>query len=271
MALHDTQVKQEQQAVKDLVIKLSLERQMIIKLRKYFTTIADRFQNFYADTGIILDTTQFNEQLNQMMFEQYKNTSDKFKNQLLNHGDVSKEIKDDQELLDRIDTGIQHYSVFSIQKSVTSIDKTNQNQVNKSVRNVLIASAITGLVLSRKQIAQRAGISFKANAFARTNTIAMTETQKAAEGTKSIESHNLNSKKKDKEKPMLKTWVAVLDEKTRGSHAAADGQTVIVTDPFIVQGENLMFPGDSDLGASAGNTINCRCASISHAEGENVE
>lgn len=270
MALHDTQTKQEKQAVKDLRIKLSLERDMIIKMRKYFTTIAERFENFYADTGIILDTTQFNEELNQIMFNQYRNTSNKFQNQLLHHEDVSKAIRDDKELLDRIQTGIQHYNIYNVQKSVTSIDKTNQKQVNKSIKTVLLVSAIAGLGLSRKEIAKRAKISFRADAFARTNTIATTETQKAAESTKHIESVNLDKKKKDKT-PMMKTWVAILDEKTRGSHAAADGQTVIVTSPFVVQNENLMFPGDDSLGASAGNIINCRCSSISQAEGDSVE
>lgn len=270
MALHDTSTKQEQQAQNDLAIKLALERELIIKLRKFFTKMASKLKNLYAETRIILDTTEFNEELNQLIFNQYKNTSNKFQNQLLNHEDVSDEIRKDKELLSRINTGIEHYNLYHVKKSVTEINKTNQKQVNKSIKDVLIASAVGGLALSKTDIAQKASIAFKSIAFARTNTIAMTETQKSAEGTKNIEAYNLDKKKQDKT-PMNKTWVAVLDEKTRLSHAEADGQTVTINEPFIVQEQKLMFPGDFSLGATADNTINCRCSSVYHTEGEDIE
>jgi hypothetical protein len=56
-----------------------------------------------------------------------------------------------------------------------------------------------------------------------------------------------------------KTWQSTHDSNTRHAHAAADGQTVKFDDPFIVDGEELMFPGDSSQGASAKNVIQCRC------------
>lgn len=56
---------------------------------------------------------------------------------------------------------------------------------------------------------------------------------------------------------MVKTWVAVGDNRTRPAHKHADGQTVPIDEPFIVDGEKLMYPGDKN--GSAGNVINCRC------------
>lgn len=56
---------------------------------------------------------------------------------------------------------------------------------------------------------------------------------------------------------MVKTWVAVGDNRTRPAHAEANGQTVPIDQPFDVGGEKLMFPGDPN--GSAGNIINCRC------------
>ena len=59
-----------------------------------------------------------------------------------------------------------------------------------------------------------------------------------------------------------KEWLTARDEKVRDeefSHVSADGQVVKVNDPFSVSGEDIMHPADSSLGASAGNTINCRC------------
>lgn len=61
---------------------------------------------------------------------------------------------------------------------------------------------------------------------------------------------------------MWKRWVATNDDRTRDAHMAADGQEVQGSQPFIVDGEKLMHPGDISLGASAGNVINCRCTEV---------
>lgn len=61
---------------------------------------------------------------------------------------------------------------------------------------------------------------------------------------------------------MLKQWVATSDGRTRDEHSDADGQIVPVDEPFEVGGEELMFPGDFSMGASAWNTVNCRCTVV---------
>src|SRR5690606_17616229 len=43
-------------------------------------------------------------------------------------------------------------------------------------------------------------------------------------------------------------------------HHEVDIRKVDLEEAFEVSGEQLMFPGDSSLGASAGNLINCRCS-----------
>lgn len=57
--------------------------------------------------------------------------------------------------------------------------------------------------------------------------------------------------------PIQKKWKRVHDIHTRPEHAAADGQTVPVNEPFIVGGEKLMHPGDPS--GSGWNIYNCRC------------
>jgi hypothetical protein len=54
-----------------------------------------------------------------------------------------------------------------------------------------------------------------------------------------------------------KRWNARDDSATRPGHAFADGQTVPVNQPFIVNMEPLMAPGDPS--GSPSNVINCRC------------
>jgi hypothetical protein len=46
----------------------------------------------------------------------------------------------------------------------------------------------------------------------------------------------------------------------RPGHIAADGQVVNVTAPFLVEGEELMYPRDPN--GSARNTINCHCMMV---------
>lgn len=64
---------------------------------------------------------------------------------------------------------------------------------------------------------------------------------------------------------LKKVWISTRDGRTREApdsefdHATADGQIVPLNDPFIVSGEQLMYPGDYTMGASKGNHINCRC------------
>lgn len=57
---------------------------------------------------------------------------------------------------------------------------------------------------------------------------------------------------------MNKVWITSIDGRERPAHHSANRQTVQFTKPFIVGGESLMHPGDSN--GSAGNVINCRCS-----------
>jgi len=52
-----------------------------------------------------------------------------------------------------------------------------------------------------------------------------------------------------------KEWLATMDDRTRDSHIAADGQEVDQNGTFVVGGEPLLYPGD--INASPGNVINC--------------
>jgi len=60
-----------------------------------------------------------------------------------------------------------------------------------------------------------------------------------------------------------KEWVSGTDDRVRDGefdHLDANGQTALLNEPFIVSGEELMYPGDPS--GSAGNVINCRCAQV---------
>lgn len=62
---------------------------------------------------------------------------------------------------------------------------------------------------------------------------------------------------KDADSTVINVWSTMLDERVRHAHQEAEGQERRVDQPFDVMGEQLRFPGDTSLGASLGNVINC--------------
>jgi len=63
-------------------------------------------------------------------------------------------------------------------------------------------------------------------------------------------------------------WIAARDKRTRGAEPGAkadhfhmNGKVVDYLEPFTdpISGSQLLFPGDTSLGAGAGDVINCRC------------
>lgn len=57
-----------------------------------------------------------------------------------------------------------------------------------------------------------------------------------------------------------KTWLATMDNRTRPTHADADGQTVPIDQPYDVGGADLWYPGDPD--GPDEEVINCRCTEL---------
>ncbi|MEE9160011.1 MAG: hypothetical protein V3U60_16700 [Gammaproteobacteria bacterium] len=88
----------------------------------------------------------------------------------------------------------------------------------------------------------------------REGAIIVTETQTAAEGGKAMGA--------DAREQENKTWVTVQDSKVRPSHVAANGQRVSISSAFVVDGQQLLYPGDRSLGASVGIVAYCRCAAV---------
>ncbi len=57
-----------------------------------------------------------------------------------------------------------------------------------------------------------------------------------------------------------KEWLTFLDGRTRNHHKSADGQVRRKEQPFDVDGQELMYPGDP--AGRASNIINCRCQAL---------
>lgn len=58
-----------------------------------------------------------------------------------------------------------------------------------------------------------------------------------------------------------KRWNTSIDGRERPTHADINGKVVRLDEPYVLSdGDRLMYPGDSSLGAKLSNIIQCRCA-----------
>jgi len=64
-------------------------------------------------------------------------------------------------------------------------------------------------------------------------------------------------------------WLSTSDDRTRETHAVADGQRVPLGSPFIVGGFALMFPGDPS--GPPQEVIQCRCVPLLVERGESID
>jgi hypothetical protein len=89
----------------------------------------------------------------------------------------------------------------------------------------------------------------------RARLIAQTETTRHA--ASSMLAHALLVAKQDK-RSLLKRWDTTMDNREREAHRVANGQTVALASPFIVEGFPMMHPGDPK--APPALVCNCRCS-----------
>lgn len=104
-----------------------------------------------------------------------------------------------------------------------------------------------------------------ANAFARAEAIVRTETNRvfsAANADVAQQSAAIVAKTGGR---MVKWWLTAHDSRVRPAHVQAGEdytreKAIPLEEPFMVDGEELMYPLDPN--GSAANTINCRCVSL---------
>jgi hypothetical protein len=139
---------------------------------------------------------------------------------------------------------LQYVQQEAIRRRIQGVTETTRRQIigavdrgyQDGIGTAEIARNVRGVV---------AGLArFRAEAIART------ETHGAA-------NYGSDSAAKLTGLPLKREWLAAQDERTRESHAAADGQIVGPEDAFTVGGSTLMYPGDPS--GLPEEVVNCRC------------
>lgn len=240
--------KLSREAEKDYRLKIKLERYLSRKMVAHFNWAANFAQNQFLQGNK-------NPKVRPFLFDDMQKTLLYHYNKVGKHFakrtdvDGVKPTKEDlQQLFDDVKkAGKQH-----VGKSLPLILATLQDDIDNAVAE---ASAKKDISKTKQAKLVRAKVRQSSLGRAKT-TIPVTETQQPAEHSKLIAAAVIAINNSG----TIKTWVTVGDERVRGAHQEADLQVRNPDDPFDVGGEQLMMPGDSSLGASPENLINCRCS-----------
>tara|TARA_R110000782_G_scaffold184722_1_gene275041 strand:- start:2168 stop:2986 length:819 start_codon:yes stop_codon:yes gene_type:complete len=243
------------EARKQLVLRNNLEKRFFKNLSTLFRKFVNVHMHLYKQYGIYeqsVATQSLNEDFFPLILSHYKRTFQA----------IYQSNEEKYEIMRKAD------EAFVFGRSVDFEAVVNEYFVGRQ----LILSGITERMATRisklieqgradnltlPQIAKSVSDKFLPISRSRAALIARTETHNAA----SFANHSYHAiVEKDLGIKMLKKWTATNDARTRSSHSAASGQTVDMSEDFIVGGVEMGFAGDSKGGAK--NVINCRCVII---------
>ncbi len=256
--------KLAKQAANDYAKKLKLEPALNKQVNSLFNQIVKDYDEHYSKHGAAIDLSSYQKELEKILNDHGIKTASTFSNNLR---DIIGNPDNNNVIQRKLDANIKGYSAQRSHLMSHKIMDTTRDNMEKATKDAEIEAALADTEMSNAEIAKSATNTLKNRLINRSPIIATTETQSTAEMGKWLEYTTMvamdavvNSES-IKEMTQKKVWITMLDDHTREAHAEADAQEVDVNDPFEVDGEELMIPGDDSLGASEGNLINCRCSS----------
>jgi uncharacterized protein with gpF-like domain len=268
MAYNVSQRDRDRASARD--VKLKMQHEEMLKRALffgYFAPLARDLQTAYSNFATTPNFDNHNQNLNIILDNHYQNVQKDFDSQIR---DNLGELENGEFIEEQIRAELEIERQRDVMSSSQSIADTTHKKMKKTIEEIIAAFVAAGLLLKKERIAKEAKDKFITDSQNRLDGIAITQTQFASEGAKFGEGKTLDrlnavfpAAKVDFSKAQsMKTWVAVLDARTRPAHAEADGQTVPLKEPYIVMGQKLMRPGDTTLGATMDNIANCRCTSV---------
>lgn len=248
---------------RQLVLRNNLEKRFFRKLDSLFRKFLNVNLHLYREYGIFQESVaeqNLNEDFLPMMMAHYRRTFQA----------IYSSNEDKYEYLRKAD------EAFVFGRSVDFETVVNQyfngRQLILAGISARMASRIGRLIesgradnLTLPQIAKLVSDKFLPISRSRAALIARTETHNAA----SFANHSYHETvEKELGTKMLKQWVATNDGRTRPAHSAANGQTVDMSEDFIVGGLPMEYAGDTKGGPA--NVVNCRCV-IVYADERDME
>jgi hypothetical protein len=253
-------------ARRDLTEKLRFERELATEMRAFNKRLTREMVRLYGVDQAVLRADQLEPELNEILFEHYKAVGDEFDDQIA--PTLPADIAETSEERAAIAAALSLFYSQRAPEQSGIITATNQRDIDTSISTAVELESTTQELVSSRTIAITAGVLLSRKLAGRVVGISTLETQAIAEAAKATEVQVLTGQPPSvtggtlRESPVSKEWVTVGDERVREAHVLADSQTQTLNKPFNVGGDLLRWPGDTSLGAQAGNVINCRCSSV---------
>lgn len=296
MGYNLTQEERNKEAKSDLVKKLILEKKLISDLAPYYNKIKKSAKLLYATTNTVLDVSIFKSDLKDILAKHYRRVSKQFGDLGARQLESLLNSKSSSTAYSRLlDEYIREHS----QLQANIISQTDQDKLNNAFKTALVLWFLLGrsALTSDVSVAPRSGVPqtstsgsipqagegissedlqivqsqdilknvsesgielFNSKLDSRKEVISLTETQNIAETSKDIA---VKTYLNESGTEGFKQWFSILDDRTRPWHVEAYGQIQRIDSPYLVGGQELMYPGDTTLGATPDNIINCRCSS----------
>lgn len=251
-----TEKQQIKEGNRQLKLKLKLEKQLGSKMRAHFRRQNGLVRDVFTETGLTMNAELLKPDLEQILAAHYRKTAEKFYPLVVD--DINRELvsageKPVDENHPELLAALAFFITTNVSQSAAKITETS----NKEIVAAIADHDDIGGAYSQLQRRNKP----------RSRNIAVTETQKASEGSKQMASDEMRGAVATTTAGRIllvsfKSWITRMDKKVRPAHDAALFQRVLADVPFMVGGELLMFPGDVELGASSWNTTGCRCVSL---------
>lgn len=265
-------------AVRELNRKLQLEQAFTRQVRSIFRRMRDDFRVTVAASGVPPRADRYTPDWTAAISAHFERVQRGFQNEVQEQNGTKfidwilrKQVGQDTDELIRL--ALLRWRESNAPDKARFIAETNDAEMREVIRIATRQLAEEGEATTNRAIAAVAAAILTARFAARVGTIALTNTQEAAEATKQITAEAVAGRVpfpvRDEvltptviEPPTesTKTWDTVGDRRVRPSHQAADGQTIPLDASFTVGDSRLRFPGDVALGAPIGEWINCRCS-----------
>lgn len=276
-SINKTKAEARKQAEQEIDDKKALEILLIADLILYFTQLASDYETVYSATGKILNLEEsYADELQSILKRNYRKVGNRFSNITRNQiedivdFDIYEPLPEVQEnLAQKIGMAIGSFILLRAENIAPKITQTIQDELLKKTNETIIDNASRGLAISNAEIANQVSNEFTAWGVKHAPIVATTEVQEIAEGSKYIENGAITDLIKDDigleaiRKGSEKVWITAGDEKVRDSHSAIDGKVIPAEDVFVTgMGGRMRYCGDTSLGASLSDIINCRCETI---------
>lgn len=268
-------ISRQAQVADEMRRKLIFERDLDRRMTHRFILLLRDFRREYARSGLLIRFDAHQTAIGEALSRHYRRVQAGFSEDAVRL--IDDDIPDSSRLITQTALGvwISDRMVFQSLRIVN----TAKVRIERGLR-----TAIAALTEERPGLPPETGAiagtarNILSPVFRRhARTVGRTETQAAAEATKSITAEALggrlprvlagDARGVPPTAPgdviaLVKGWVTEGDELVRQRHVVTNGQNRDVDDPFDVGGEQLMFPGDTSFNASLDNIINCRCAAL---------